>query len=270
MPFGLTNTPTTFQFLIQNTLCNILDIFCIVYLDSILVFSHPPYSICLYNRISYGNIGSSAIVMVKTLACAIDFAILYLFNPWNSLNMKGLQMKKVKPFCFNAGQDHTYMVKQVFEWLCKAQLFANAKKCKFSKTSGKYLSFIIPSKDIQMNPKKFNTILEWPILKTIKQIQSFLGFTNFYRCFIHHYANLAIPLNPLTTKKAKEAFNGLTEAAEQAFDQLKLAFTTAPVLRHFDPLLPSTLITDASDYAFASILLQLDTEQLLHPISYYS
>ena len=209
MPFGLTNAPATFQSLIQDTLCDILDIYCVVYLDDILVFSCP-------------------------------------------------------------GQDHTYMVKQVFEWLCKAQLFANAKKCEFDKTSVEYLGFIISSKCIQMNPKKFNTILEWPIPKTIKQIQSFLGFTNFYRCFIHHYANLTIPLNSLTMKKAKEAFNGLTEAAKQAFDQLKLAFTTAPVLQHFDPLFLSTLITNASNYAFASILLQPDTEQLLYPISYYS
>ena len=121
-----------------------------------------------------------------------------------------------------------------------------------------------------MNPKKFNTISEWPMPKTITQIQSFLGFTNFYPQFIHHYFELAIPLHSLTTKKAKETFNGLTEAAKHAFNQLKLAFTTAPVLQHFDPLLPSTLITDASNYAFASILLQPNTEQLLHPISYYS
>ena len=98
----------------------------------------------------------------------------------------------------------------------------------------------------------------------------FLGFTNFYWQSIHHYSELAIPLQSLTTNKAKETFNGLTEATKQAFNQLELAFTTAPVLWHFDPLLLSTLITDASDYAFAAILLQSDTKQLLHPVSYYS
>ena len=209
MPFGLTNMPATFQSLIQDTLHDILDIYCVVYLDDILVFSCP-------------------------------------------------------------GQDHDNMVKQVFKRLHKARLFANAKKCEFDKTSVEYLGFIISSKGVQINPKKFNTISEWPMPKTIKQIQSFLGLTNFYWWFIHHYSELAIPLHSLTMKKAKESFNGLTEAAKQAFDQLKLAFTTAPVLRHFDPLLPSTLITDASDYAFTSILLQPDTKQLLHPISYYS
>ena len=121
-----------------------------------------------------------------------------------------------------------------------------------------------------MNPKKFKTITNWPILKTVKQIQFFLGFTNFYRQFIHHYANLALPLNSLTTKKYKETFMGLTDTAKQAFKELKLAFTTAPVLQHFNPTLPSTLITDASDFTFTSILLQPDNKNLLHPVSYYS
>ena len=93
---------------------------------------------------------------------------------------------------------------------------------------------------------------------------------HFYRRFIHHYANFAIPLNILMTKKCQESFTGLTEATKHAFEELKLAFTTAPVLQHFNPTLPLTLITDASDYAFAAILLQPDNEHLLHPVSYYS
>ena len=121
-----------------------------------------------------------------------------------------------------------------------------------------------------MNPKKFNMISEWPDPKTVKQIQSFLGFTNFHQHFIHHYSNLTLPLTTLAIKKAKETFTGLTDAAKQAFHDLKLAFTTAPVLQHFNLFLPSTLVTDASDYTFASILLQPDEESLLHPVTYYS
>ena len=63
-------------------------------------------------------------------------------------------------------------------------------------------------------------------------------------------------------QKAKETFTGLTDAAKTVFNWLKLAFTT-PVLQHFDPLLPSTLITNASNYAIASILLQPHSMQLL-------
>ena len=71
-------------------------------------------------------------------------------------------------------------------------------------------------------------------------------------------------------KKYKETFTGLTDAAKRAFEELKLAFTTTPVLQHFNPMIPSTLITDASDFAFTSILLQPDNENLLHLVSYYS
>ena len=65
-------------------------------------------------------------------------------------------------------------------------------------------------------------------------------------------------------------FTGLTDAAKQAFNDLKPAFTMAPVLQHFNPSLPSMLVTNTSDYAFTSILLQPDKENLLHPVTYYS
>ena len=167
-------------------------------------------------------------------------------------------------------QNHDALVIQVLERLQAANLFANAKKCEFDKSSVEYLGFIISSKGMQMNPKKFQTISDWPIPKTVKQVQSFLGFTNFYRRFIHHYSDIILPLNVLTKKKFTQSFPGLTDSAKNAFLKLKLAFTTAPVLCHFNPTLPITLITDASDFAFASILLQPDDENLLHPVTYYS
>lgn len=209
MPFGLTNAPATFQAFIQDTLRDLLDVICVVYLDDILIYSKP-------------------------------------------------------------GQDHDAMVQQVLERLRSANLFANAKKCEFDKSQVEYLGFIISSQGVQMNPKKFSTIVDWPVPNTVKKIQSFLGFTNFYRRFIHHYADLVLPLNSLTTNTAKLSFKGLTDAAKDAFEKLKTAFTTAPVLCHFDPLLPTTVVTDASDFALASILLQPDNSQLLHPVAYHS
>ena len=116
--------------------------------------------------------------------------------------------------------------------LCAANLFANAQKCKFDKSSVKYLGFIISEKGIQMNPKKYNTITDWPLPMTVKQIQSFLGFTNFYWWFIHHYADFALPLNALTTKEYKNYFSCLTTTVKTAFEHLKLAFTTTPLLQY--------------------------------------
>ena len=88
--------------------------------------------------------------------------------------------------------------------------------------------------------------------------------------FRTHLGLFEYTVMPFGLKKAQERFSGLTEAAKKAFESLKLAFTTAPVLQHFNPTLPSMLITNTSDYAFASILLQPDTKHLLHPVAYYS
>ncbi|GLB39530.1 putative coprinopsis cinerea okayama7 130 [Lyophyllum shimeji] len=167
-------------------------------------------------------------------------------------------------------QDHTALVCQVLERLRAANVFLNAKKCEFDRSQVEYLGFIISSKGVQMNPKKLDTISKWPIPKTAKQIQQFLGFTNFYRRFVHRYAEICLPLTNLTTNECKKSFPGLNPDALAAFEQLKLIFTTAPVLRHFDPTLPSTVVTDASDYALASVHLQPDSEGLLHPVAYYS
>ena len=58
--------------------------------------------------------------------------------------------------------------------------------------------------------------------------------------------------------------------AIKSFETLKLSFTTAPLLQHFNPTLPTTIITDASDFALASILLQPDNNNLLHPVAFHS
>lgn len=74
----------------------------------------------------------------------------------------------------------------------------------------------------------------------------------------------------MTTKKYKTNFPGLDSTAQKAFEKLKVAFTTAPVLQHFNPTLPSTIVTDASDFALSAIHLQPDSNSLLHPVLYYS
>ena len=98
-----------------------------------------------------------------------------------------------------------------------------------------------------------------------------LGFTNFYRQFIHHYSNLALPLTSLTTKKAKEKFNGLTEAAKQAFYELKLAFTTPfcnTSTQHNHPHSLPTLQTTLSLQSCSNLTMSLScTQSLIIPAS---
>ena len=76
------------------------------------------------------------------------------------------------------------------------------------------------------------TVFEWKEQTTVKEVQPFLGFANFYLRFIQGYSKLTISLTNLTKKSEK--FDWQAECQE-AFDMLKKRFTPAPILRHFDP-----------------------------------
>ena len=102
-----------------------------------------------------------------------------------------------------------------------------------------------------MDSAKVNTIINWPLMINIKDVQSFLGFTNFYRRFIYRYSKLAAPLTNLTKKNVLFKW---TPEYQKAFDTLKSIFTSETVLRHYDPSLPIVIETDASDYISRGIL----------------
>ena len=120
-----------------------------------------------------------------------------------------------------------------------------------------------------MNPKKLATISDWPTPTKLKELQSFLGFANFYRRFIDGYSRLAKPLTDITKKSANTSFP-LSDTAISSFETLKSKFRAAPVLQHFDQQLPCTLSTDASDFAISGILQQPADDGRLHPVGYYS
>src|SRR3981189_3899128 len=78
-----------------------------------------------------------------------------------------------------------------------------------------------------MDPRKVTRVIKWPTLKNRKEVQSFLGFTNFYRCFIPHFSNDARPLFDLSKKDV--AFQwGIPE--DEAFNKLKKSITSTPIL----------------------------------------
>jgi len=163
-------------------------------------------------------------------------------------------------------EDHTEHVKLVLSILRKHGLYAKLEKSSFHQTQVEYLGFIISPSGITMDPSKTSTIKAWPTPLSVKDIQSFLGFANFYRRFIPNFSKLALPLTSLTKKSTTFLW---TSAAQQAFDSLKEIFTSAPILIHPDTSKPFYLETDASGYALAGILSQTHAGNL-HPISYWS
>ena len=89
-------------------------------------------------------------------------------------------------------------MKGYFFRLQESKLKVNLKKCTFFKTSVKYLGHIISAEGLKPQPNKIETVNKMSTPKTVKELQSFLGMTNYYRKFIQSYAGIAVPLNKLT------------------------------------------------------------------------
>jgi hypothetical protein len=117
-----------------------------------------------------------------------------------------------------------------------------------------------------MDPKKIQTVTEWKKPATVRDVQCFLGFVNFYRIFIRNYSKIAAPLTRLTRKDKLE----WNVEADQTFETLKKAFTTAPILMHPNFQKLFCLETDASDFALGAVLSQPNKDGRLHPVAFHS
>jgi hypothetical protein len=162
---------------------------------------------------------------------------------------------------------HTIHVERVLGRLRQYKLFIKAEKCEFDRDRCEFLGFVVSPTGVQMDPGKVSTVLDWPEPTSVKQLQAFLGFTNFYRRFIPEYSRTCSPLTRLLKKGVQFSFD---HSAKKAFVKLKATFTSAPVLAHFDPEKPISLETDASDFAIAGILSQPGLDGELRPIAFRS
>ena len=93
--------------------------------------------------------------------------------------------------------------------------------------------------------------MEWATPTSCTEFRRFTGLADYYRRFVGGYAAIAAPLTALGSPTARFAW---TPAAQASFDALKLALSTSPVLRTFDPSRRAVLTTDASGLAVAAIL----------------
>ncbi|MBW0466623.1 hypothetical protein O181_006338 [Austropuccinia psidii MF-1] len=105
-----------------------------------------------------------------------------------------------------------------------------------------------------MDKTKVKKLLNWTPPRNLKALQSFLGFANFYHCFIQRYAKKIISLASFLKKNSGFPLN---EEALKQFNKLKQALTTGPILSHFNPSLPTIVETYASDYSLGAVLIQV-------------
>ena len=137
MSFGLSNAPATFQGYVNKILAEKLDIFVVVYLDDILIYTEDP------------------------------------------------------------GQPHVEAVRWVLDQLRKHSLFANLKKCRFHQDEVRFLGYVVSSKGISMEAERIEVVKDWPEPKSVRNIQVFLGFANFYWQFIQGFSRIAVLLTSM-------------------------------------------------------------------------
>ena len=142
------------------------------------------------------------------------------------------------------------------------------EKCEFEKTSVEYLRVVVSHNSVKMDPAKVARVAEWPTPSNKKEVQSFLGFTNFYQKFIEGFLHISLPLFDLT--KTDSTFKWSSKE-KLAFDTLKDRITSAPILALPDNSRPYCVEADSSDFATGAVLSQQNPEDdKWHPVSFLS
>jgi transposase InsO family protein len=169
-------------------------------------------------------------------------------------------------------EDHLKHLDVLLNSLRTHKLVVKLSKCKFAQREVKFLGHVISFNSIKTNPESVAAIVAWQRpaaggAKAVTAVRSFLGMAGWYRKFIPDFASIARPLFELTKKDVEWKW---TSECQTAFEKLRDALVSKPVLAVADPNKPYILHTDASDHAMGAILIQEDENGEAHPIAYAS
>ena len=165
-------------------------------------------------------------------------------------------------------EDHLKHIDLVLARLKQFDLRVKLSKCNFAIPQVKLLGYIVSREGITTDPDKVKAIAELPVLRTVKQVCSFVGTCNYYRQVVPQFAEIAQPLTGLTRKHAKFVW---WEAQQEAFEKLKQMLVSRDVMAHNNPNKPYLFYTDASQTCVGAILCQADesgTEKVIQYISH--
>ncbi|GFY34777.1 retrovirus-related Pol polyprotein from transposon 17.6 [Trichonephila clavipes] len=151
-------------------------------------------------------------------------------------------------------EDHLIRLRLVLKCLQEAGLKLNSKKCLFAAQEVKILGHLVSSNVVRPDPDKIKAVKNFPTPKNIHDIRSFLGLCSYFRRFIKGFCYLAEPLQSLL--KSGVEFHWGPEEVE-AFNSLKKALTSDPVLGMYDERASTEIHTDASGYGIGAVLVQI-------------
>ncbi len=132
-----------------------------------------------------------------------------------------------------------------------------------------FLGYVVSPEGVAMDDHEVQAVLNWPKPMTIKELQRFLCFANFYKCFIRDFSFIAAPLTSMTKRRGSRLF--WSPAANPASGHLKERFSTAPILHHPDPEHEFVVEIDASSTGVGAVLSQRHgSPPKLFPCAYFS
>lgn len=164
-------------------------------------------------------------------------------------------------------EEHNTNLQRVLSCLRQHRLYAKMSKCSFLQEKTEFLGHVISKEGVHTSGGHVKAIREWPKPSSQREVQQFLGLCQFYHQYIKNFADIAFPLTELT--RSNVAFRW-GPSHQHAFNTLKKAVTSAPVLRIFDPRLKTSVETDASGFAIGAVLFQTDAKGHSRPVAFAS
>jgi len=165
-------------------------------------------------------------------------------------------------------EEHAKAIRWMLQVLQEHKLFLRPEKCEFCKERIEYLGLVISENEVSMDLVKVVGVQEWPTPENKTDVQACLGFVNFYRRFIRDFSAKARPLFDLTRSEQVWMWSGREQTA---FEDLKMAVTTALVLMSHQDSEPFRVEADSSDFATGAVLSQQSmADGKWHPVAFYS
>ena len=164
-------------------------------------------------------------------------------------------------------EQHVSRLRALFARLVEANLTVNLAKCEFAQATVIYLGKVVGQGQVRLVRAKVLAIDGFPPPTTKKALRRFLGMVGYYRGFCANFSSVVSPLTDLL--KDKVIFNW-SPSCQQAFEQVKMLLSTAPVLAAPKLDQPFQLQVDASNVGAGAVLLQADEQDVDRPVSYFS
>ena len=164
-------------------------------------------------------------------------------------------------------EGHDKLVEEVLKRLEENDLFIKLEKCKWKVREVEFLGVVIGPKGVEMQKKKVEEVLSWPVPRNVKEVQKFLGLANYYRRFIENFARIAALLHMLVRKEQKWKWE---REQEEVFKKLKMVFTTEPVLAIPDINREMRVEADTSDYTTGGVLSTKCKDGKWRPVAFIS